>query len=192
MEYILPDELVDIVFDSKVVNFIKTVPAVALVCFIGWLMTNFGSFIYDCYKYRKGYENNIISYIFEEKEYDSSADEATEDDDTYYEINYVKVKRNVRDHGMLAYTNHARTHMPKPEPQSQKSGVTNTQGPSRQKPELQNQSNKSGVTNTPQGSSKQPTELQNQSQKLEQEMQTITNTQGSKEPNDNQTETKQL
>ena len=79
MNYILPDQSVDLPFDPKVVRFIKAAPFISVFLFFGWLVTNCGSIIYDCHKYGK---NDII---FEEKEYDSDSgvSKATEDDNTY-------------------------------------------------------------------------------------------------------------
>ena len=166
IDYTLPDELVDLTFNQTVVNFIKAAPLVAFSCFIVWFVIIIGSAIYDSCNYEHE------SDIFEEKEYDSSAAEATGDDDTYYEINYVKTKRTCNSNISMVSLLHNEVEL-ESQNQSQISGVTNTQGSSRQELESQNQNQIPGVTNT-QGSSRQELESQNQSQISE-----VTNSQGS-------------
>ena len=122
MDYILPDQLVDLAFDPRIVRFIKAAPFFALGCFVGWLVTICLSIIYDCNKNDK--------CIFEEKEYDSDVTEATEDDDTYYEIHYVTIRKQ-----KLTVSNIRRS-------PDQNLTVFNTRGLSRQKPNPQNQSKK--------------------------------------------------
>ena len=88
--YILPEQLVDLAFDQRIVRFIKAAPFFALGCFVGWLVTICLSIIYDCHK------NDEYVNIFEDKEYDSDTDvtKAKEDDDTYYKIHCVTIRSN--------------------------------------------------------------------------------------------------
>ena len=93
MDYTLPDESVDLLFDPKIAGFIKAAPVISIVCLFVWFITDCAVFTYDfCHHKKIKNVSGIISYIFEEIEYDTDGVEATEDDDTYYEINYVTVK----------------------------------------------------------------------------------------------------